>query len=813
MKKTTIKSRIYIGFLFLVALSVILFGSLSWFARGYVLDGAKKIQYNSSLARQIENLRTLSDEKIILLYHGILNKQDISDKLVQSDQKIQNKCNDILADISTFEVLEPIAVQEVQGLISSVLEKESLITRSYDSLIKPGITNTYEEKLLNSVSGTVKHWDDLIDSVIVLSDENMAELNTLLGNLEDEIDSQSNIASAIKTELEVILDETGQVNASVNTFSIDVDKYFAESQNALNTLKSLLINAAEAAELPAVNIEDIPDYNISTKKDTLEKEKNAVLSNLNNILNRGSNLNSELDSLISEFGKLDTGAITDVLEQRSLLTDLILSAQEIRTLAALSSFSRDQSMLENVIREKVSAIREKIESIENRENLDISKLLDAAASSLDTMLSDLKSVMADKKVDGIRDINSTREQLIPLFATLDQKLQTSFDENIIKSRNIEGYIIPGIIIMSVVSIFFGVLIAFIVSKSIIEPIKQMSGQLKKAEIGDFKSRIKIPSAPEFSQIAESVNAVLDTREQILNETASVSENIEKLRNELLGSFMNNKEMLNSMALGMQELLQRFKENPVEISEVKADDIFESVELDVAVTQEAIVSTERSKKAAQEAKETIIKASETVKDIAQQIEQLEGSSGRIEEITNTITQIAKRTNLLALNAAIEAAKAGDQGRGFAVLADEIRKLADASGNAAKAIKKQLNDIQERIQWTVQNMDEGVSGVEQGAKSISDLYQSIEDITDRVKQVVGTLDDYAHKSNKQLMANQKLMDTIGSINKNTNELFETGQSIDNKLETSKQSISDMEQIEAMFNTTYSKLNEILNKYKGK
>jgi methyl-accepting chemotaxis protein len=812
MKKTTIKSRIYIGFLVLVALSVILFGSLSWFARDYVLDGAKKIQYNSSLARQIENLRTLSDDKIILLYQGILNKQDISDKLIQSDMEIQNKCNDILADVSTFEVLEPTAVQEVQGLISSVLEKESLITRSYDSLIKPGITDTYEEKLLTSVSGTVKHWEDLINSVVVLSDENLAELNNLLGNLEDEIDSRSNTAAAIKTELEEILDETGQVNASVNTFSIDVDRYINESQSALNTLMSLLINAAESAELPAVNIEDIPDYNLSTKKDNLEKEKNAVLSNLNNILNRGSNLNSELDSLVYEFGKLDTGAITYALEQRSLLTDLILSAQEIRTLAALSSFSRDQSMLENVISEKVPAFREKIDSIENRNNLDISKL-DAAASSLDTMLSDLRSAMADKKVDGIRDINSTREELIPLFVTLDQKLQTSFDENIIKSRNIEGYIIPGIIIMSVVSIFFGILIAFIVSKSIIEPIKQMSGQLKKAETGDLKSRIKIPSDPEFSQIAKSVNAVLDTREQILNETASVSENIEKLRNELLGSFMNNKELLNSMAAGMQELLQRFKENPVEISEVKADDIFESVELDVAVTQEAIVSTERSKKAAQEAKETIIKASETVKDIAQQIEQLEGSSERIEEITNTITQIAKRTNLLALNAAIEAAKAGDQGRGFAVLADEIRKLADASGNAAKAIKKQLNDIQERIQWTVQNMDEGVSGVEQGAKSISDLYQSIEDITDRVKQVVGTLDDYAHKSNKQLMANQKLMDTIGSINKNTNELFETGQSIDNKLETSKQSISDMEQIEAMFNTTYSKLNEILNKYKGK
>ncbi len=60
MRKTTIKSKIYIGFLILVVLSVILFGSLSWFARDYVLDGSKKIQYNSSLAKQIENLRTLS---------------------------------------------------------------------------------------------------------------------------------------------------------------------------------------------------------------------------------------------------------------------------------------------------------------------------------------------------------------------------------------------------------------------------------------------------------------------------------------------------------------------------------------------------------------------------------------------------------------------------------------------------------------------------------------------------------------------------------------------------------------------------------
>lgn len=810
MKSTTIKSRIYLGFLILVVLSVILFGILSWFARDYVLDGAKKIQYNSSLARQIENLRTLSEEKIIVLYKGILDKQDISEKLVQKDEEIITVCTSIIADVKSFEALEPnVAVQEVQTLIASILDKESNITQIYKTFVWPTITDANEDKFLALASNAMALWDDLIKDILAQSEKNQATLNALIENLDDNVYSQRNKASNIKGGVNGILEETQKVNLAASELSTNTDKYFTDNQNALDTLNSLLHDAAEATKLPAINTENIPEYDFAAQKDAILNDKNAVLSGLSNLENQGKSLIGEIDSLTSKLKDLNSEAITDALTQRGLLTEIALAAQEIRVLASLSGFSQDQSLLEDLINEKAPELKEQIESMESQVNIDVYKL-NSASSALDEMLSALKTIKADKKVDGIRDINKAREELTPLLATLNQKLQSNFDENITESKKIEDYIIPGIIIMSVVSVFFGVFIAFIVSASIVKPIKQMTGQLKMAEDGDFKSRLNMPLAPEFSQMAKSVNAVLDAREQILNETIVVSENIGKLRNELFGSFMNNKELLKSMAAGMQELLHQFKPKPVDISEV---DLFDSVELDAAVSQETIDFTENSKKVAQEAKETIIKASETVKDIAQQIEQLEGSSDKIEEITNTITQIAKRTNLLALNAAIEAAKAGEQGRGFAVLADEIRKLADASGNAAKEIKKQLSDIQERIQWTVQNMDEGVNGVEQGAKSVSDVHKSIEDITDRVRHVVSTLDDYAHKSNKQLMANQKLMDTIGTINKNTNELFETGQSIDNELENSKKTISDMEEIEKVLDTTYSKLDGILKKYKGK
>ena len=218
-----------------------------------------------------------------------------------------------------------------------------------------------------------------------------------------------------------------------------------------------------------------------------------------------------------------------------------------------------------------------------------------------------------------------------------------------------------------------------------------------------------------------------------------------MKNELAKRFTHNKQVLKNLIQDMQQLLSSFNSVPVVLEDSEA---VGTVSVDISATLETIDVTEKSKQTAEEAKEVIVKASETVKEVAAHIEQLENSSVRIEEITNTITQIAKRTNLLALNAAIEAAKAGEQGRGFAVLADEIRKLADASGEAANDIKKQLSEIQARIQHTVQNMDKGVNDVELSAKVISDVHHSIEDITTRVRNVVDALEDYAQKAQNSL-----------------------------------------------------------------
>lgn len=809
MARATIKSKIYIGFIILVMLSVFIFGVLSWFARDYIIDGAKKIQHNSSLTRQVDDLRALSQEKAIVLYQGVLEKKNIHDILLHEDERINEVCGGILATVSTGELGPGMAVSEVETLIASILEKEKAVTDLFSSLIAPTVTDANEEALKSSVQEAMSLWEISIIDIAVKNDENSVSMSEAIERLEADIKKQGDFAGDIKSNAHAVLENAASLNTAMSELVLLTDGYIQENQNAIDTLALLLQDAVLAEELPAVDPEVIPVYDFAQQKDNIKKASDSLISDIDNVKALQEGLIADIEVLENEIGDIGTTEIENILAQKSVLFKAGSLAQEIRVQTAISAITRDQSLLGNLISVKIPELRAILESTDESIGYDIAGL-DNAFGSLDTIMSNLKALASDKKAEGLSEINEVRAGLVPMYETLNQKLQANFDENMIQSRKIEEYILPAVIILSVVSILFGILIAFIVSSSIIKPIKQMTGQLKKVEKGDFKSRINSPMASEFSQMAKSVNIVLETREQILNDTLAVSEYIGKMRTELLGSFIQNKDLLKNMAAGMQELLDQFKPSPVEI----ADEIeIESVEMDAAVTQEAMDVTEKSKQAAQEAKDAILKASETVKDIAQQIEQLEGYSGRIEEITNTITQIAKRTNLLALNAAIEAAKAGDQGRGFAVLADEIRKLADASGNAAKGIKQQLSEIQEKIQWTVQNMDEGVSGVEQGARSIADVHRSIEDITDRVRQVVGTLDDYAQKSNKQLMANQKLMETIGNINKNTDKLYEAGHNIDLKLEDSKKTISEMEKIEAMLDSTYSRLNDILTRYKGK
>lgn len=153
--------------------------------------------------------------------------------------------------------------------------------------------------------------------------------------------------------------------------------------------------------------------------------------------------------------------------------------------------------------------------------------------------------------------------------------------------------------------------------------------------------------------------------------------------------------------------------------------------------------------------------ESVKDSSRVIQSLSTQSAQISRIVTEIKDIADQTNLLALNAAIEAARAGEQGRGFAVVADEVRKLAERTAQSTQSIAETIGKIQSETLGAVTTMDAGVKQVDGGVGLANEAGRSIQEIRDRVGVVQTVIRDISASLREQSAASHDITQNVETI----------------------------------------------------
>ena len=293
-------------------------------------------------------------------------------------------------------------------------------------------------------------------------------------------------------------------------------------------------------------------------------------------------------------------------------------------------------------------------------------------------------------------------------------------------------------------------------ESIANPINEALEMLEQIANGDLRSHITTSYSGDYQRMADNLNRVVDNLSDAMSSVTEAA-------SELSASASQISTSAEEMAAGATE-------QSSQTSEI-AGAVEEMAKTGAENTQNAKLASASAKNAGDKAKESgdviwktingINKLSDVMMKSASSVKELGKNSDQIGEIVQVIDDIADQTNLLALNAAIEAARAGEQGRGFAVVADEVRKLAERTSKATKEISSMIKKIQHDTDEAVNVMQKGTVEVETGKALAAKASEALKEIIDITMENAGRMEQLAVATESQSVANDEISRVIEQI----------------------------------------------------
>jgi len=338
---------------------------------------------------------------------------------------------------------------------------------------------------------------------------------------------------------------------------------------------------------------------------------------------------------------------------------------------------------------------------------------------------------------------------IAITAKVEEFVKQQTDEATLMSDNVQksvSQIITVLLVMTLITIVSGILTAWYITSSVVRPLSRAVDVSNAIANGDLTIKIQSDSNDETGQLLQSMdNMVTNLKKLIANmkETssnmASASEQLSASSEQMSKGVISQSDRSAQIASAAHEMSQTV----VEIAK-NASSIAASASGTANIAREGENIVEKSVSEVKDIAKTVSESSKVMVSLGER-------SKQIGDIIRVISEIADQTNLLALNAAIEAARAGEQGKGFAVVADEVRKLAERTAKATSEIGSMIGAIQDEVQKSVTSMGEvskmvgtGVEFSTQTGEALEKIVSSVSELQMMVQQIASATEEMSATS---------------------------------------------------------------------
>ncbi len=362
------------------------------------------------------------------------------------------------------------------------------------------------------------------------------------------------------------------------------------------------------------------------------------------------------------------------------------------------------------------------------------------------------------KIDALRTVDDLEKQV---FNKMEEILDTSAEEERSDaSMALTGLteqlnsMITKLIIITLVAVALGFFIAWYLSSRITSRVNLVVEKAKLIAEGDLSSPIsEDTSGDELGMLARSIDDMQSSLKTLISEISAVA-----------GQVASESDALESVSRqvsqGSQDQAHKAQLIATAVEQMTAtvNEVAEQSSMAATLAQQAGEQADNGGVIMQQTVSSIQKVSTVVNDSAAAVDELGKRGEEIGQIIKVITDIAEQTNLLALKAAIEAARAGEFGRGFSVVADEVRGLAERTAKATKQVAESINATQTETTKAVARMDEGTELVNQGVKLTEEAGDALRSIVDNAKNVNSMIHSIAAATEEQSVATREIASDI-------------------------------------------------------